>query len=50
MIGQGLGAAGGLEAIASIKAINTGWLHHTIKIVKSIKEVMDSNQAFCNES
>ncbi|XP_062158784.1 uncharacterized protein LOC133866271 [Alnus glutinosa] len=50
MIGHGLGAAGGLEAIASIKAINTGWLHPTIKVVKSIKEVMDSNQAFCNES
>ncbi|XP_071730657.1 3-oxoacyl-[acyl-carrier-protein] synthase I, chloroplastic-like isoform X2 [Rutidosis leptorrhynchoides] len=30
MIGHGLGAAGGLEAIACIKAINTGWLHPTI--------------------
>lgn len=30
MIGHGLGAAGGLEAIASIKAITTGWLHPTI--------------------
>ncbi|KAM1080237.1 hypothetical protein ACFX13_015188 [Malus domestica] len=30
MIGHGLGAAGGLEAIATIKAINTGWLHPTI--------------------
>lgn len=30
MIGHGLGAAGGLEAIACVKAINTGWLHPTI--------------------
>ncbi|KAJ3695770.1 hypothetical protein LUZ60_001147 [Juncus effusus] len=30
MIGHCLGAAGGLEAIATIKAINTGWLHPTI--------------------
>uniref|UniRef100_A0A6N2M7B7 beta-ketoacyl-[acyl-carrier-protein] synthase I n=1 Tax=Salix viminalis TaxID=40686 RepID=A0A6N2M7B7_SALVM len=30
MIGHGLGAAGALEAIATIKAINTGWLHPTI--------------------
>ncbi|KAI3689883.1 hypothetical protein L2E82_47853 [Cichorium intybus] len=30
MIGHGLGAAGGLEAIVCIKAINTGWLHPTI--------------------
>lgn len=30
MIGHGLGAAGGLEAIATIKAIRTGWVHPTI--------------------
>ncbi|XP_042022960.1 3-oxoacyl-[acyl-carrier-protein] synthase I, chloroplastic-like [Salvia splendens] len=30
IIGDGLGAAGGLEAIATIKAINTGWLHPTL--------------------
>lgn len=30
MTGHALGAAGGLEAIATIKAINTGWLHPTI--------------------
>nr|UQT18324.1 ketoacyl-ACP synthase Ia [Pelargonium x hortorum] len=30
MIGHSLGAAGGLEAIATVKAINTGWLHPTI--------------------
>lgn len=30
MIGHCLGAAGGLEAIAVLKAIETGWLHPTI--------------------
>ncbi|KAF7014366.1 hypothetical protein CFC21_028364 [Triticum aestivum] len=30
MIGHSLGAAGALEAIATIKAITTGWLHPTI--------------------
>ncbi|KAJ9558203.1 hypothetical protein OSB04_012817 [Centaurea solstitialis] len=30
MIGHSLGAAGGLEAIATIKAIQTGWLHPSI--------------------
>lgn len=30
MIGHCMGAAGGLEAIATIKAIKTGWLHPTI--------------------
>ncbi|XP_071706437.1 3-oxoacyl-[acyl-carrier-protein] synthase I, chloroplastic-like [Rutidosis leptorrhynchoides] len=30
MIGHSLGAGGGLEAIAIIKAIQTGWLHPTI--------------------
>ncbi|XP_039142610.1 3-oxoacyl-[acyl-carrier-protein] synthase I, chloroplastic-like [Dioscorea cayenensis subsp. rotundata] len=30
LIGHCLGAAGGLEAIATIKAITTGWLHPTI--------------------
>lgn len=32
MIGHGLGAAGGLEAIVTIKAIETGMLHPTINI------------------
>ncbi|XP_052171152.1 3-oxoacyl-[acyl-carrier-protein] synthase I, chloroplastic-like isoform X2 [Diospyros lotus] len=39
MIGHGLGAAGGLEAIATIKAINTGWLHPTINQYNSEHEV-----------
>ncbi|KAJ9558248.1 hypothetical protein OSB04_012862 [Centaurea solstitialis] len=30
MIGHCMGAAGGLEAIATVKAIQTGWLHPTI--------------------
>ncbi|CAI9269465.1 unnamed protein product [Lactuca saligna] len=30
MIGHCMGAAGGMEAIATIKAIQTGWLHPTI--------------------
>ncbi|XAR52200.1 hypothetical protein NMG60_11020141 [Bertholletia excelsa] len=30
MIGHAIGAAGGLEAIATVKAITTGWLHPTI--------------------
>lgn len=30
MIGHGLGAAGGLEAIAVLGAIRTGWLHPTL--------------------
>ncbi|KAM7269313.1 hypothetical protein ACFE04_024810 [Oxalis oulophora] len=30
MIGHALGASGGFEAIATIRAINTGWLHPTI--------------------
>uniref|UniRef100_A0A9R1WL69 beta-ketoacyl-[acyl-carrier-protein] synthase I n=1 Tax=Lactuca sativa TaxID=4236 RepID=A0A9R1WL69_LACSA len=30
MIGHCMGAAGSLEAIATIKAIQTGWLHPTI--------------------
>ncbi len=34
MIGHCLGAAGGLEAVAVIKAIETGWLHPTINHVR----------------
>ena len=33
MTGHGLGAAGGLEAIATIQAIRTGWVHPTINHV-----------------
>lgn len=33
MTGHSLGAAGGLEGIALVKAIQTGWLHPTINQV-----------------
>lgn len=33
MIGHCLGAAGGMEAIATIQAIRTGWVHPTINHV-----------------
>lgn len=39
MIGHGLGAAGGLEAIAVMGAIKTGWLHPTLN-QDNIEEVV----------
>ena len=37
MIGHCLGAAGGLEAIATLKAIQRGWLHPSInQFVRSL--------------
>uniref|UniRef100_A0A1D1ZN72 3-oxoacyl-[acyl-carrier-protein] synthase I, chloroplastic n=2 Tax=Auxenochlorella protothecoides TaxID=3075 RepID=A0A1D1ZN72_AUXPR len=39
MIGHCLGAAGGLEAIATIQAIRTGWVHPTINHDDPIPEV-----------
>lgn len=33
MIGHCLGAAGGMEAIATLKAIQTGWVHPTLNQV-----------------
>ena len=33
LIGHCLGAAGGLEAVAVIQAIRTGWLHPTLNQV-----------------
>ncbi|KAL4450667.1 hypothetical protein ABPG77_001023 [Micractinium sp. CCAP 211/92] len=39
MIGHCLGAAGGMEAIATIKAIQTGWVHPTINHETPIEEV-----------
>ena len=32
MTGHSLGAAGGLEAVATIKALHTGWIHPTINL------------------
>ncbi|KAI3511036.1 hypothetical protein L1887_18177 [Cichorium endivia] len=40
MIGHSMGAAGGLEAIATIKAIQTGWLHPTINQFNPEPEVV----------
>ncbi|HEY5259992.1 MAG TPA: beta-ketoacyl-[acyl-carrier-protein] synthase family protein, partial [Rhabdochlamydiaceae bacterium] len=39
MIGHCLGAAGGIEAIATIKAIQTGMLHPTINLETPIPEI-----------
>jgi 3-oxoacyl-[acyl-carrier-protein] synthase II len=41
MIGHGLGAAGGLEAVATIQAIRTGMVHPTINHENPIEEVHD---------
>jgi len=41
MIGHCLGAAGGVEAIATIKAIETGWLHPTINLEDPEPELGD---------
>lgn len=39
MIGHCLGAAAGVEAIATLKAIETGWLHPTLNQNNLIEEV-----------
>ncbi len=36
MIGHSLGAAGGLEAVATIQAIRTGWVHPTINQARCV--------------
>jgi 3-oxoacyl-[acyl-carrier-protein] synthase II len=41
MIGHCLGAAGGIEAIATIKAIETGMLHPTINLEDPEEEIAD---------
>eukprot|EP00208_Stichococcus_sp_RCC1054_P007010 CAMPEP_0206135702 /NCGR_PEP_ID=MMETSP1473-20131121/976_1 /ASSEMBLY_ACC=CAM_ASM_001109 /TAXON_ID=1461547 /ORGANISM="Stichococcus sp, Strain RCC1054" /LENGTH=462 /DNA_ID=CAMNT_0053527743 /DNA_START=191 /DNA_END=1579 /DNA_ORIENTATION=+ len=43
MIGHSLGAAGGLEAVATIQAIRTGWVHPTINQGDLVDEVADIN-------
>ncbi|KAK9813172.1 hypothetical protein WJX72_010081 [[Myrmecia] bisecta] len=43
MIGHGLGAAGGLEAIACIQALRTGWVHPTLNQENLVDEVSDIN-------
>ena len=39
LIGHCLGAAAGVEAIATVKAIQTGWLHPTLNQHNLIEEV-----------
>ena len=39
LIGHCLGAAAGLEAVATVKAIQTGWLHPTLNQHNLIEEV-----------
>ena len=41
LIGHCLGAAGGVEAVATIQAIQTGKLHPTINIENPIAEIED---------
>lgn len=43
MIGHCLGAAAGIEAVATIKAIETGWVHPTINQENQIDEVAEFN-------
>lgn len=43
MIGHGLGAAAGLEAVATIQAIRRGKLHPTLNSVNQIEEVAGIN-------
>lgn len=43
MIGHCLGAAGGMEAIATIKAMETGWVHPTINNDSPIDEIAGIN-------
>lgn len=42
LIGHCLGAAGGMEAIATIKAIQTGWLHPTLNLSDPEESVLES--------
>jgi hypothetical protein len=39
MIGHCLGAAAGIEAVATVQAIRTGWLHPTLNLENPIDEV-----------
>lgn len=48
MIGHCLGAAGGLEAIATIKAITTGWVHPSINQFVSCPIFSNKCQLLCS--
>lgn len=47
MIGHCLGAAGGMEAIATIQAIRTGWVHPTINHVSAALVSFAGTAALC---
>lgn len=47
MIGHCLGAAGGMEAIATIQAIRTGWVHPTINHVRRAAALGPHVAALC---
>ncbi|MBA0720265.1 hypothetical protein Golax_007893 [Gossypium laxum] len=47
MIGHCLGAAGGLEAIATVKAITTGWLHPSINQFVCASFLFNAPCLFC---
>ncbi|PWA93444.1 thiolase-like protein [Artemisia annua] len=49
MIGHCLGAAGGLEAIATVKAIQTGWLHPFLPKSKCITHHKDDHVLVVNK-
>lgn len=50
MIGHCLGAAGGLEAIATLKAIETGYVHPTINQIVSSQSPFASRRHFQTSS
>ena len=50
MIGHCLGAAGGMEAIATLKAIQTGWLHPTLNQVSMLSaHAQDVGASACSK-
>lgn len=48
MIGHCLGAAGGMEAIATLKAIQTGWVHPTLNQVRCRTQHFSMTEAACS--
>lgn len=47
MIGHCLGAAGGMEAIATIQAIRTGWVHPSINHVRWLAALLPACLPAC---
>lgn len=56
MIGHCLGAAGGMEAIATLQAIRTGWVHPTLNqacsptLILMLHDVNSPHGAVCSRS